>query len=302
MLVSVIVPCFNQGNYLNEALESVYKQTYSNWECLIIDDGSLDNTKEIAEIWANKDKRFKYAYKKNGGVSSARNLGIEISKGDYLQFLDSDDLLDLNKIKFSLEVIAKSYNDEIDIVISNFKMISENSKETYPPFCNLKKDYLTLQGFLFKWNINFSIQIQCGFFKSNLFKKIKFPENLSAQEDWLVWVQLLKAKKSLVFLDKTLAYYRVNPNSRMRTLGIGDNQIKMLDNFRSILTFEEYYKFSAHLISFFYNKNIDLKSNLKRIRSSNTFQFFLMLKKIAKMFYLTVPLKFIFKFFLKFKK
>lgn len=302
MLVSVIVPCFNQDTYLNEALDSVYKQTYSNWECLIIDDGSTDDTSVIAKNWVNKDNRFKYFFQENNGVSSARNLGIKKAKGEYLQFLDSDDLLHKNKISESLNQIKNKGKDDQEIVVTNFKMLSPDSKKILPPFCTLKEEFFTLEGFLFKWNIDFSIQIQCGFFSSSLFNKIKFPENLSAQEDWLVWIQLMKAKEKLTFINKTLAYYRVNPKSRMRTLGVGDNQIKMLDNFQSILTFEEYYMFSTHLIGLLYNKNIDLKSNIKRIKSSNTFQFSLMLKKIAKMFYLTRLFKSIFKFFLKFKK
>ena len=107
-LVSIIIPCYNQGQYLNETLMSVYVQTYENWECIIINDGSTDRTDEIAKSWEARDKRFKYYFKKNSGVSSTRNFGILKAAGSYLQFLDSDDLLDARKIEFSINEINKS--------------------------------------------------------------------------------------------------------------------------------------------------------------------------------------------------
>ena len=86
--ISIIVPCYNQVQYLDECLQSVLDQTYTNWECLIIDDGSPDNTEDLAKIWVEKDERFHYFKKENGGVSSARNFGIEKAKGgyDYMPF------------------------------------------------------------------------------------------------------------------------------------------------------------------------------------------------------------------------
>ncbi len=92
-LVSVIVPCYKQAHFLNEALQSVLDQSYENWECIIVNDGSPDHTEEVAKQWCNKDKRFVYKYKLNGGLSSARNAGIAICNGDFVLPLDSDDVL-----------------------------------------------------------------------------------------------------------------------------------------------------------------------------------------------------------------
>ena len=80
ILVSIIVPCYNQAHFLDEALQSVLSQTYTNWECIIVNDGSPDNTENIAEKWLAVDSRFKYIKKDNGGLSSARNIGIKMSK------------------------------------------------------------------------------------------------------------------------------------------------------------------------------------------------------------------------------
>ena len=180
VLVSIIIPCYNQAKYLNETLESVCKQTHTNWECIIVDDGSSDDSATIISGFTKKDPRFIYIYKDNGGVSSARNLGIENAKGNYLQFLDADDLLSVNKLEISLKEILSRGNDDIKMVISNFEMISHDSKKIHPPFCVLDRKYFSVQGFLTEWNVSFSIQMQCGFFEASIFENIRFSENLSA--------------------------------------------------------------------------------------------------------------------------
>jgi len=301
MLISVIVPCYNQGRFLSETLESVDKQTYSDWECIIVDDGSTDNTMEIAQSWVSKDRRFKYYYKENRGVSSARNYGIELAQGEFIQFLDSDDILDLKKIKISLNQLKLPENSEVKMVISNFKMISSDSEVISPAFCELHNDLFSLNGFLFHWNITFSIQMQCGFFEAALFKNVKFSENLSAQEDWLVWVQLIKTNSKVIFIDMPLAYYRTNPSSRMRTLGIDDNQIKVLDSFKTILTYEEYHRLSAHLLNNLANSNAIFRTNLKQVKKSNTYQTGLMMKKVFKKTGILKLARSVFKIILKFK-
>lgn len=299
--VSIIIPCYNQGQYLSEALESVYNQTFINWECLIIDDGSIDNTSEIAKLFVQKDSRFVYLYKENGGVSSARNLGIEISKGKFIQFLDSDDVLDKRKLELSLYQLGLHKNNNVKIIISNFRMITDDSNVSLPPFCILDEALLNFDGFLFQWNVSFSLQMQCGFFDAVLFNNIRFPENLSAQEDWVVWVSLFKTESKAFFINEPLAYYRINPNSRMSTLGIDDNKLKVLESFRSILSYDEYYKFSFNLISRLYHVNEDFRVRLIEYRKSNSYQTGLMIKKIFKKFRLLKFSRFFFKIILRIK-
>ena len=96
--ISIIVPCYNQSQFLDACLHSVFTQSHSNWECIIVNDGSTDRTEEISLAWCKKDDRFFYNRKENGGLSSARNIGLEASKGNYIQFLDADDLLDVKKL------------------------------------------------------------------------------------------------------------------------------------------------------------------------------------------------------------
>ena len=129
-LISIIVVCYNQSQYLAHALESVFSQSYQQWECLIIDDGSTDETESIASQFTNKDNRFTYYKKINGGVSSARNLGLQNINGDFIQFLDADDLLQSDKIKTQVDFLH--INPQIDILYGTSRYFFDGDNEFYP--------------------------------------------------------------------------------------------------------------------------------------------------------------------------
>ncbi len=276
ILVSIIIPCFNQEKYIGETLQSVLNQTYSNWECIVVDDGSKDNSATIIKDVAAKNKKIHYIYKRNEGVSKARNLGLEKAKGQFIQFLDADDVLDAKKIKRSLEEVLM--NKDLRIVVTNFKMMSSDSKEIYPAFCQITKESISFENFLFNF---FSIQLQCGLFDKKLFDTLRFPENLSAQEDWIVWITLLKEKPNYSFVDLPLAFYRMNPFGRMNTLGAGDNQIKVLSSLKQILTYEQYHKFTVNYTSKSYQTQQRLVANINKIKKSEEYKIGVFLKNIS---------------------
>src|SRR4051812_48468776 len=97
-LVSIIIPSYNYGRFLAQTLDSVLAQTYTNWECIIVDDGSKDNSGEIAAAYEQKDTRIRYIYQQNQGIATTRNTGLQNIKGDYVQYLDADDMLPPEKI------------------------------------------------------------------------------------------------------------------------------------------------------------------------------------------------------------
>ena len=293
--VSIIIPCYNQGQFLDETLASVVNQTYTDWECLIVNDGSVDNTAEIALNWVAKDNRFQYFLKKNGGVSSARNYGIEKAKGEYIQFLDSDDLIDKRKLELSLNEMDAIKNPNLKLVISNFIMFKKHSIDPIVPFCNLNLQLFTFESLLYQWNETFSIPIHCGFFASSLFEGIRFPENLSAQEDWIVWVNIFKKDIEVHFINEPLALYRINMNSRMMTNDIFLDQLKAFEYFRTNLSDDEFYRLSSVLVSRYFKTNIILKQRIQAIKYSNTYRGGLLIKKILKKLYILKPTKYIFK-------
>src|SRR5690554_2562574 len=107
-LVSILMPLYNAEKWLAQTIESVLAQTYSNWELIIVDDGSTDNSYEVAQCFAKKDSRIKVYKQKNKGACAARNKAFELSKGEYIQYLDADDLLSKNKIELQLKALEKA--------------------------------------------------------------------------------------------------------------------------------------------------------------------------------------------------
>lgn len=113
-LVSIIVPCYNQAIYLSETLDSVLNQIYNNWECIIVNDGSTDNTKDVALSYCNRDSRFLYIEQENAGLSAARNAGVIRSRGEFILPLDSDDKIAPAYIYKAVECFEK--DDSLKIV------------------------------------------------------------------------------------------------------------------------------------------------------------------------------------------
>ena len=105
-LISIIVPVYKVEKYLNRCVESIVKQTYSNLEIILVDDGSQDQCPVMCDAWMEKDNRIKVVHKKNGGLSDARNAGMKISKGEFIGFVDSDDLIDHNMYQLLYEILS----------------------------------------------------------------------------------------------------------------------------------------------------------------------------------------------------
>lgn len=185
-LISVIVPCYNQARYLDECLTSVLVQTYTNWECIIINDGSTDHTEKLSLNWCKRDNRFKYIYKENGGLSSARNEGLNQSRGKYIQFLDSDDLIESEKFRLQVEALEDM---EIDVSVSGYRYFDTGSKELkilgkgdFVPEVILKKDDIELKN-LFR--IKNPMVISAPLFRRSIIEKVGlFDESLPSLEDW----------------------------------------------------------------------------------------------------------------------
>ena len=194
-LISVIVPCYNQAEFLSQTLQSVIDQTWQNWECIIINDGSTDDSEQVALDWCKKDERFSYLHQANAGVSAARNEGLKFVKGSFTQFLDGDDLICKDKLSRSLEIAVR--NDNSVIVISNFEMFTENIEHTSKPYCKLNESDFNYITFLEKWDVDFTIPIHCGFFSSLLLEGFLFNINLKGREDWFMWLHAIKKAKRL---------------------------------------------------------------------------------------------------------
>lgn len=217
-LVSIIVPCYNQAQYLPDALQSIYMQSHGNWECLIINDGSTDHTELVAQEWQEKDSRFRYIKKKNGGLSSARNAGLAEAMGDYIQFLDADDVIHPDKFRMQLQGI----NPSTRYAISYSDYFSSTEKKLTEPFpYHISPEFKT-SNYLFelinRWEKSLSIPCHCFLISSHILKdnSITFDETLKNHEDWDFWMTIFRFKPSVFYIPKQLVTYRIHSSSMSR--------------------------------------------------------------------------------------
>ncbi|HFI0231526.1 TPA: glycosyltransferase family 2 protein [Streptococcus suis] len=219
-LISFIVPVYNAQAYLEQCLQSILEQTYSHWEAILIDDGSTDQSASICDSYVARDHRFQVIHKENGGVSDARNTGLEYAKGAYITFLDADDAVREDFLEDCLQT-ATQY--EVDIVIGHFFIWDERNHTFYYFVDQEQKDqteFLTTQEALDRqiiWkNLNTApFVIPCGkLFKASLFDTVRFPKNKRYEDEYTLHKTFLKAKK-IALINKEFYMYRRHGQSFM---------------------------------------------------------------------------------------
>jgi len=226
-MVSVIIPTYNYGHYIAETLASVIAQSYADFECIIVDNGSTDNTKEIVKPFL-QDKRFIYIYQENKGVSHGRNTGMKAAKGEYIQFLDADDLIEKDKLRSAVKFLVSHL--EYDLVYSDMRYFKDGeiNKLFMSYSCDESRDnawmsYVSGSGekvanvFL---NGNTMVISSPVFRRSILSSVGYFDESIQHNEDWDFWMRIVLSGKSIKFLNdensKTLI--RIHKKSASRNI------------------------------------------------------------------------------------
>ena len=217
--VSIIIPCYNQAEFLLQALQGLQEQTLQDFECIIVDDGSIDQSAQIAEDFIKGDHRFRLIKKANGGTATARNVGLRAATGEYVQFLDADDELDSRKLELQAAMMDRdgldmSYTDyrHFHMDASGTRILRSHPAYTMRPTGSLHLSLLT------RWGIDFSIPIHCILYRKSFIVEhhLSFSETLRYREDWDFH---LKASAIPGFRygrmpQYVAAYYRENPNSK----------------------------------------------------------------------------------------
>ncbi|HHV8193751.1 TPA: glycosyltransferase family 2 protein [Streptococcus pneumoniae] len=212
-LISIVVPIYNVENYLRMCLDSIQNQTYQNFECLLINDGSPDHSSKICEEFVEKDSRFKYFEKANGGLSSARNLGIERSGGGaYITFVDSDDWLENDALDQLYGALKK---ENADISIGRYNSYDE-TRYVYMIYVTDPDDSLEViegkaimdrEGVEEVRNGNWTVAV-LKLFKRELLQDLPFPIGKIAEDTYWTWKVLLRASR-IVYLNRCVYWYRV---------------------------------------------------------------------------------------------
>ena len=206
MKVSIIMACFNQEAYLSEALDSVIKQTFLDWECIIIDDGSTDKSAKIAMKYAQMDSRIKYLYQDNQGVCKARNNAINTSEGEYILCLDADDLISNEYIYLCVKELDK--NPNITLVTCNYQCFGRINK------------IVKLEPYSIEKLMGHNLFINCSMFRKKDFIKVNgFNENMKlGLEDWDFWLSILKDGGDVKYLEGIHFFYRIKSKKESRNV------------------------------------------------------------------------------------
>lgn len=208
-LISIIIPTYNRAPIIGETLDSIIAQTFTNWECIVVDDGSTDNTAEIMAQYIDVDVRFRYFNRpanRQKGPCSCRNYGFEKSKGDYINFFDSDDLFKPMAFKQWLS----SFGAGDDAVISKMELMDFKTQVVSKVY-EIQSDNLIQDFFVGK--INFFV---CGpLWRSSFLdkQKILFNESIRNGDDWDFNLRMLYEKPELKFLDEAFIQNRLHDNS-----------------------------------------------------------------------------------------
>ena len=208
--ISVIMPVYNKARYIERTINSILSQTYKDFELIIVDDGSTDGSELICDKFEQIDSRVKVFHIENSGVSNARNIGMENAKGEYIQFIDGDDILEINTFE---ELIDNMHKHNVDIIISGFKKINDMGvviKDIIPKLSGIIDKKELLSNFIkeqhdtgiYGWT-------SCKFFKRSLIEeyKIRFNKNIKLAEDLDFYIFLYDVTEKILVLKKSFFYY-----------------------------------------------------------------------------------------------
>lgn len=228
ILFSIIVPIYNVEKYLENCIESILKQNYKNIEIILVDDGSPDECPKICDSYAKKDKRIKVVHKTNAGLGMARNSGLEISKGEYLFFLDSDDFLSENMFSTLNDILSK---EKYDYVYFGYNRVDDNAKFISEHKPDIEKDVYKndeilneflpnlISGVPYKKNLNLNLSSWTSVISKKVIEKSKWKfvsEREYISEDVYSYLKLFKDIKSVKIIDECFYNYRCNNASLSR--------------------------------------------------------------------------------------
>lgn len=210
--VSIIIPTYNRASLLQEAIDSVFNQTYTNWELIIVDDASEDNTERVVK--AISDSRVHYIrHSQNKGGADARNTGIDNSQGDYVAFLDSDDLWEPTKLETQLDQILPTNNPSKVVCYTKIKTVNQNSKSAFFPLRE-KKEKESVAEYLFLGKGGEGLMLTSSLMMAkSLISKTKFRPNLKRHHDLDLVIRLEKNGAVFKYIDKPLSIWRTHERS-----------------------------------------------------------------------------------------
>lgn len=209
--ISIIVPVYNVERYLSKCISSILEQSFTDFELILVDDGSKDNSGKICDEYKGKDSRIKVVHQENKGLSAARNIGIEISEGEYITFIDSDDFIHPNMIEI---LYNNSLENKADISICDYDLVYEDVEVCKDFVENNIKLYNNVEGVkkILEKSEAYMIIACCKLYKGSLFNEIRYPVRKYHEDEFVTYKLLYKSNK-IVVTDAKLYYYLKRANS-----------------------------------------------------------------------------------------
>ncbi len=233
--ISIIVPVYNVEQFLRRCLDSILSQTFQDFEVVLVNDGSTDNSGQICREYARKDPRIVFIEKENGGLSSARNTGLDAAKGEYVGFVDSDDYIAPDMYKFLYENLVK-YG--ADISICSFYFVYEDGRicHTKPGgVCRCMNNEEAIRTLLGRKH--FENYVCDKLYKKVLFDRIRFPEN-ELYEDIAVTYKLLDSSQTVIYKSEPKYYYVQRPGSIVNS-GFSVKKLQFVEQCRKLVDFSK---------------------------------------------------------------
>lgn len=228
-IISIIVPIYKVEKYLETCINSILSQTFTNFELILVDDGSPDRCGFICDEYKKKDKRIKVIHKKNGGLSDARNAGLDIATGKYIGFVDSDDIIHPKMYEILFNCMSKS---DSDIVQCNFKKIKNLDEivDSLGKYNGTFKEYDNKAAIIDMIDNNkINVNSWNKLYKRELFETLRFPKGKIHEDEFLTYKLLYNSRK-IAYINEELYYYYQNDNGIMN----GSNILKRLDRIEAL--------------------------------------------------------------------
>ncbi len=297
-LISVIVPIYNVEKYLPKCIESIINQTYKNLEIILVDDGSPDGCGKICDEYAKIDKRIKVIHKPNGGVSSARNAGLDVARGGGIAFVDGDDFIEPNMYE---ELIKKQNETQADLTFCFYSFAMKNglinvNEKIMETFCETRnltylfnhENYHNDGKELF-YNSYITGSVWHTLFKKETIENIRFSEDVRYMEDTIFLSRAILNAKSISYVNKYLYNYVLRENSAIHfsNEAIVQNCISYINNMSEVLKNTKYenlisaLKFHCYSYCLFTKLRFNAKLSLKEIREWKSFKNFKANNKIS---------------------
>ncbi len=211
--ISIIVPCYNQASYIGHTLDSVLAQTYPHWECIVMDDGSADNTREVVQAYCQKDARIRYYRQENAGVSRARNNAVKQAAGEFLLPLDGDDLIGPTYVEEALRYFQERPGTKLVYCLAR-RFGDVNEPWLLPEY---RYEWLVIENMIF---------CSAVFRKADFEKAGGYNENMATGlEDWDFYLNLLGPQDKVYRIPKVLFFYRTRTNTRTQDATLAEKEL-----------------------------------------------------------------------------